>query len=138
MSYGSYSSQRYIETAIITASPEQRVVMIYEGAIGLLKQATTQIECKDLEGKRNSINRALGLVHHLQSSLDMSRGGEISVELNRIYKYVSSRIVEGSMHLKTDALNEAANLLSTLLESWREVASQKQNQANSMPTKMVG
>lgn len=138
MNYGSYSSQRYLETSVVTASPEQLVVMSYEGAIGLLKQAIIQIERKDYEGKRNSINRALGLVHHLQNSLDMNRGGEISIELRRIYQYVSSKIVEGSIHFKSDPLNEAVKLLSTLLEPWREIVSQKQNQANSMPAGMVG
>jgi len=76
-------------------------------------------------------------VHHLQSCLDMQRGGEISSELRQIYTYVSSKIVEGSMQLKTDPLYEAVNLLSTLLESWREIASRK-DQPAVMPARMVG
>ena|SRR5215469_4041629 len=138
MSQANHSSQRYLETAVLTASPEQLVVMMYEEAIRHLKQAITQIDCNDFEGKRRSINLALGIIHYLQNSLDMNRGQDIAVELRRIYKYVSSKVVEGSIQLKTAPLEESVRLLSTLLESWREVAAQRQKQAHSIATTMVG
>jgi flagellar protein FliS len=137
MSYGAYSSNRYLETAVLTATPEQLVVITYEETIRRLKQAIGQIDSKDFEGKRRTVNQALAMVHHLQSCLDMQRGGEISSELRQIYTYVSSKIVEGSMQLKTDPLYEAVNLLSTLLESWREIASRK-DQPAVMSARMVG
>src|SRR5215467_12226376 len=138
MTYGRYSSHRYLETAVRTATPEQLIVITYEETIRCLKQAITQIETKDLEGKRQSVNRALGMVHHLHTSLDMERGGEISSDLRRIYKYVSAQIVDGSMQLKTDPLNEAITLLSTLLESWREVAFRKQQESIATSANLVG
>ena len=45
-------SQRYYETSVSTSSPEQLVVMLYEGAIRQLKQAVMQIESRNLDGKR--------------------------------------------------------------------------------------
>ena len=138
MTYGTYSSQRYLETAIRTATPEQLIVITYEETIRCLKQAITQVETTNFEGKRRSVNLALGMVHHLQSCLDMERGGEISNELRRIYKYVSAQIVDGSMQLKTDPLNEAITILSTLLESWREVAFRKQQESIATSANLVG
>jgi flagellar protein FliS len=138
MTYGTYSSQRYIETAILTASPEQRVVLLYEQAIRSLKLAAVHIEQKNLEGKRRSLDNVLGILRHLQTSLDMRQGGEIAVELRRIYQYIGNKVLEASIQLKTDPLQEAAQLLSTLLESWREVASRTEKGANSMPARMVG
>lgn len=138
MSYGTYSSQRYLETSILTATPEQLVVMMYEGAIRHLKLSITHIEERNLEGKRLSINKSLEIINGLRSALDMTRGQDIAVELRRIYSYVSSKIVEGSIQLKTDPINEAVQLMSTLLESWREVAIQRQKQANTMTARMVG
>src|SRR6516164_7870959 len=138
MSYDTYSSQRYIETAILTASPEQRVVLLYEQAIRSLKQAAVYIEQKDLEGKRRSLDNVLGVLQHLQTSLDMRQGGEIAVELRRIYQYISNKVLEASIQLKTDPLEEAVQLLSTLLESWRNIASRTEKGANSIPARMVG
>ena len=128
MNYGALGSRNYYETSVTTSSPEQLVVMLYEGAIRHLKQAATDIEKKDLQGKRQSVDRAMAIVQHLQGTLDMERGGQISVELDRIYTYVTSCILDGSIKLKTAPLEEAVKLLTTLLGSWIEVAKQKQPQ----------
>jgi flagellar protein FliS len=138
MSYGTYSSQRYIETAILTASPEQRVVLLYEQAIRSLKQAIVYIEQKDLEAKRRSLDNVLGVLQHLQTSLDMRQGGEIAIELRRIYQYISNKVLEASVQLRTGPLHEAVQLLSTLLESWRQIASPTEKSANPTPARMVG
>src|SRR5437763_16087006 len=100
MSYGTYSMNRYQEPSITTASPEQLVVMMYEGAILSLKQAATQIEAKDLMGKRHSINRATATVQHLQGTLHRERGGNITADLDRIYTHALGKILEGPTHLK--------------------------------------
>src|SRR5438552_247645 len=138
MNYGSYSN-RYQETSVTTSSPEQLVVMLYEGAVRSLKQAVTQIARKDLIGKRQSVDRALAIVQHLQGTLDMDRGGEIAIELDRLYSYVISKVLDGSIHLRTAPIEEAAKLLTTLLSSWEEVAKQKQKQSqNGLVKVMVG
>ena len=128
---------RYEETSVRTSSPEQLVVMLYEGAIRYLRQAVNQIQEKDLQGKRQSVDRALAIVQHLQGTLDMRRGGEISVELDKIYSYITSRILAGSTELKTAPLEEAAKLLGTLLTSWEEVARQKNQQSKSGPARVL-
>lgn len=130
-------SQRYYETSVSTSSPEQLVVMLYEGAIRQLKQAVMQIESRNLDGKRQSVDRAVAIIQHLQGTLDMRRGGEISVELDRLYSYVLSRIIDGSTRLETAPLHEAAKLLTTLLSSWEEVARQKQEKTVSPPVRMA-
>ena len=135
MNNRNHSSNRYFETSVTTSSPEQLVVLLYEAAIRHLKQAITNIEDKDLNGKRQSVDRAMAIVQHLQSTLDMERGGQISLELDRLYTYVVFRILDGSAKLTVGPLEEAVKLLSSLLEAWREVA--KQKQGLSLPAKSV-
>ncbi len=120
-----HPTRNYYETSVTTSSPEQLVVMLYQGAVRHLKQAVIDIQNNDLVGKRQSVDRAMAIVQHLQGTLDMERGGEISVELDRIYTYVTSCILDGSIKLKTAPLEEAVKLLATLLESWEEIARQK-------------
>src|SRR5262245_41524357 len=112
------SSNPYQDTAVQTSSPNRLVVMLYEGAVRFLKDSIAAIETKNLERKRQSIDRAVAIVQHLNSTLDMDRGGAIAVDLNRLYSYITGRIFEGSAQLETSPLEEAIKLLNVLLAGW--------------------
>jgi flagellar protein FliS len=123
------SSNAYREVAVQTSSPTKLVVMLYEGAIRFLRESISAIESKDLQLKRHSIDRAVAIVQHMQGTLDMERGGKIAADLNKLYSYIFSRIMDGSMKLETAPLQEAIKLLSTLLAGWEAIANQERNAA---------
>ena len=52
-------SNAYRETAVQTSSPTRLVVMLYEGIIRFLRESVTAIESKDLDRKRQSVDRAV-------------------------------------------------------------------------------
>ena len=120
----------YQEVAVQTSSPTKLVVMLYEGAIRFLRQSIAAIEAKDFERKRQSIDRGMAVIQHLQSTLD-KRGGEMSVELDRLYTYITSRVLEGSGKLEIAPLEEAVKLLTTLLSGWQQIANKEQEQTVS-------
>ena len=120
-------SNTYREIAVQTSSPTKLVVMLYEGAIRFLRESATAIGANDLNGKRQSIDRAVAIVQHLQSTLDMDRGGEVAAALDKLYGYIASRILEGSTKLETAPLEEAIKLLNVLLAGWEEVVSKEHN-----------
>jgi flagellar protein FliS len=113
---------QYEDVAVQTSSPEKLVVLLYEGVIRFLRQSVSAIEAKDIERKRQSIDRAVQVIQHLQSTLDRDRGGAISAELDRLYVYITSRIMEGSGKLTVAPIEEAIKLLTTLLSAWEQVA----------------
>ena len=119
----------YQEVAVQTSSPAKLVVMLYEGAIRFLNQSVTAIQAKDLNLKRQSIDRAVAVIQHLQSTLDMTQGKEVAAELDRLYTYITSRILDGSGKLEVAPLEEAIKLLTTLLTGWEEVAKKEQEHA---------
>jgi len=112
----------YQEVAVQTSSPAKLVVMLYEGAIRFLNQSITAIHAKDLDTKRQSIDRAVAVIQHLQSTLDMAQGKEVAQELDRLYTYIISRVLDASGKLETTPLEEAIKLLTVLLTGWEEVA----------------
>ena len=65
----------------------------------------------------------------------MDRGGEMAVELDRLYTYISSRILEGSGKLQTAPLEEAIKLLNVLLSGWEEIA--RQEKEETVPTTLL-
>lgn len=122
MSYPATAS-RYYESSVNTASPIQLVVLLYQGAIRQLKQAAEHIECRNLEGKRVAIDKAMAIVQQLHGSLDMEKGGQIATDLDRLYTYVTSRILEGSTTLDVRSIEEAARILITLSSAWEQLSS---------------
>ena len=126
MSNSNHTLKSYHETSVTTSNPAQLLVMLYEGAVRSLKQSVIAIKNKDLSAKRQSIDRAMAIVQHLQGTLDMQRGGQIAADLDRLYDYVSCRILDGSTKLNVLPIEEAAKLLSILLASWEEVVRTEQ------------
>jgi flagellar protein FliS len=118
---------------VTTASPVKLVAMLYDGAIRNLGQAVLHLRNRNLAGKRDAVDKALAIVHQLHGSLDMEKGGEIAVELDRLYAYVISRILEGSAKLDPRPLEEAARLLTTLNSAWEEVAAAEGKQPAGNP-----
>src|SRR3989304_4855765 len=84
MGYPMNRSFAYQETSITTASPEKLIIMLYEGAIRFLRQSANDIKTKNLVRKSQSIDRAMGIIQHPQSILDMDGGKDIARELDRL------------------------------------------------------
>ena len=127
-------SNPYQETAVQTSSPTKLVVMLYEGAIRFLRQSIEAVGAKDFDRKRQSVDRAMAVIQHLQSTLD-KRGGDVSAELDRLYTYVTARILEGSGKLEVAPFEEAIKLLTVLLSGWEEIA--KKEQEHAVPTTLL-
>lgn len=126
---------QYEDTAVQTSSPEKLIVMLYEGVIKFLRQAVSAMQSRDIERKRQSIDRALAVIQHLQSTLDRDKGGEVAVELDRLYVYITCRIMDGSVNLQVAPVEEAIKLLTTLLSGWEGVANKEPERA--VPTTLL-
>jgi len=135
MSYPTHGSSAYKETSIKTASPAKLVVMLYEGAIRFLRQTEDNIRKKDFAQKSQSVDRAVAIIQHLQGTLDLEKGGKVAYDLDRLYTYISTRIFDASAKLDLKALEEAIQLLTTLLSGWEEIA--RKEQENPVPTGLL-
>ena len=109
--------------------------MLYEGAIRFLRQSIDAVEARDLDRKRQSVDRVMAIIQHLHDTLDMDKGGSVAADLDRLYTYITSRILDGSGTLETKPLEEAIKLLSTLLAGWEEVV--KREQEHAVPTDLL-
>jgi flagellar protein FliS len=119
-----HQSEIYKQVAVQTSSPTGLVVMLYEGAIRNLREAADAIRKKDLVRKRQTIDRAVAILQHLQSTLDRERGEAIAADLDQLYTYIISRVLQGSTQLEVEPLEEAAKLLGVLLSGWEQLPQQ--------------
>lgn len=109
---------RYFETQIKTATPEELTLMLYNGCIRFLKQASTSIECKDYTSKNTNITKAINIIDELQATLDMKI--ELSNNLASLYEYFKERLVHASIRLDINALQEIIEMVTELRDTWHE------------------
>jgi flagellar protein FliS len=104
-----------------TRSPMELVVMLYDGAIRFMQEAREAIGRKDVVARTEATRRALDVIAELQNTLNLTEGGDIARELDRLYTYISTRIVDVTRG-DAAAADEICKLLGTLREGWLQAA----------------
>jgi flagellar secretion chaperone FliS len=116
------AANRYRETEAQSRTPVELVVMLYDGALRFIDVAGASIERNDIEARGRAIARALDILSELRSTLDHEKGGDIAESLERLYAYITGRLVDASAKRDTRPLQEATTLLTTLRDGWSEVS----------------
>lgn len=111
----------YHQGAASGSSPIGLVVLLYEQAAKDLREALKALRTGDIERRTFEINHALLVVGQLQATLDMDRGGEVAVSLDRFYNQVRNRLLQAQIQASSAILEEQINLLLSLRETWQEV-----------------
>jgi flagellar secretion chaperone FliS len=114
-----YISQ-YQSTQIDTASREQILIMLYDGAIRFTRQAIHAIANGDNSGKIESIQKALAIVAEFRNTLDHKIGGEIAANLDALYAFMIQSLVRGNIKNDTKSLEVVDGLLNDLRETWKQ------------------
>ena len=111
-----------VDAAVLGASPHELIKKLLSKAIESTEEAKKLILVKDIEGKSVHIKIALTIIADgLRASLDMSAGGEIAENLDKLYGYMLQCLM--TAHAQNDAapLDEVAALLRELLSGWSAI-----------------
>ncbi len=81
-------SNNYRNNQIMTASPEQLLIMLYDGAIRFVRQAKLAIEDGRTADKAIAISKALAIITEFSNTLDYEVGGEIALDLSQLYDFL--------------------------------------------------
>ncbi|MCE9590487.1 MAG: flagellar export chaperone FliS [Planctomycetes bacterium] len=109
----------YLRTKIMTASPEELRLMLYEGAIRFCRQAREALAKNDHETSYNGLMRAQKIVLELSTSLNHKVAPELCDRLSALYTYIYRRLVDGSTRHDLPAVDEAIRLLEFEKETWQ-------------------
>lgn len=112
----------YKQTAVTTQSKGKIVVLLYEGAIRFLKQALMSIDKKDYAGKNECIQRASKIITELNVVLDMEQGGEIAVNLRKLYNFMLEHLFKANAELDKQKIHDVISMLENLNSAWKEIA----------------
>jgi flagellar protein FliS len=103
-------------------SPLELVVMLYDGAIRFLGDAVDAEQRKDVWARARAVSKALAIVGELRSTLNLEEGGDMALDLDRLYDYMMTRLLEVSTKRDTSGLQEVQQLLVTVREGWVQVS----------------
>ncbi|MCD6365703.1 MAG: flagellar export chaperone FliS [Planctomycetes bacterium] len=112
----------YQENAVTTQSSGHLIVMLYDGAVKFLKQAIDAMEAGNIADKGRFITKAMDIINELDGVLDMDAGGDIALNLRRLYCFMRGHMVQANIKSDPRMLRDVISLLEELNESWRAIA----------------
>ena len=110
----------------MTAAPAKLVFLLYEKAITSLHEACNAIDTGEVETRWRANNRAIEIVSHLWSKLNMERGGDISKNLGELFPYIITRLADVDVNNDRASAEEVIGLLEPLRDSWRDLSQKNQ------------
>lgn len=113
---------KYLNKQVMTASPAKLVYMLYDKAISSLREAVAAIEAGEIEHRWKANGRAMEILQHMWSTLDLEKGGEISDNLNQLLPYMLLRLPDVDLHNDAAPAQEVITLLEPLRDAWRDIA----------------
>ncbi len=123
MSYAQ-AAATYQRNAILTASPEKLVKLLYDGAIRNLEQSKNGLANPNTSRSpetNTALSKAIGIVGELRASLDVAVGGKIAQDLDRLYEFSIDQITQSNATRTPTGVTHALQVLRTLKEGWDAV-----------------
>jgi flagellar protein FliS len=127
------AAQNYLRAKVMTATPEQLQLMLYDGAIRFAEQAKVALGKKDFEASYNAISRAQKIIAELSGALKHDVAPELCAKLGGLYNFVYRKLLDANVGHEIGAVDEALDILRYQRETWSLLLNQlgQQKAANA-------
>ncbi|MFP4199146.1 MAG: flagellar export chaperone FliS [Halanaerobium sp.] len=115
------SADQYKQMQIKTASPGKLLLMLYQGAVKFMKLAKKNIREGKIEESHNNIIKAQNIILELQSTLNKEQGGEIALQLERLYDFIYRELIKANLNKNTRHLDNVIPLVEELFAAYKEI-----------------
>ncbi len=113
-SYSQYNNSR-----VLTASPAELVLMLYDGAIKFCNIAIAAIDAQDIAKAHTNIVKVEKIIDNFRMTLDMSY--PVAKDFDNVYEYLSRRLVEANLKKDKKILEEVCTHIRSMRDTWKEV-----------------
>jgi flagellar protein FliS len=120
--YTASHSVAYKQQSILTATPGQLVVMLYDGCLRFLHQAAFAMREGNVGETNTRLQRAEAIIDELRVTLDMDKGGVVASRLQGIYVFCAKHLVEARMARDPEMIEKVSELLTELRDAWAQIA----------------
>jgi flagellar protein FliS len=116
----------YRANSILTASPGQLVLLLYDGALTAIAAAREAFDRPPTDLRRieiinKNLHKAQRIIAELRATLDFKAGGEFAVMMDRLYDYHNRRLLEANLRKRVEPLIEVEKLLGEVRDAWAEM-----------------
>lgn len=117
MAYNAASA--YKNNSILTASPAELTLALYEGAIKFCNIALIGLEKNDYQKVNDNLIKAQNIITEFRSTLDFKY--PVAKEFEMVYEYINRRLIEGNIKKDAQIVEEALGHIRSMRDAWKEV-----------------
>lgn len=128
------TAKRYQETHVMTASPMQLILMLYDECVQSLDRAEKALDIQGpdrIEMINKHLLHAEDIITELSVSLDMEKGGAIANNLHKLYDFMLFHLSQANLKKELKPIIEVRKMMIDLREAWQKVADQEPGQEES-------
>lgn len=111
---------KYQQNQVLSASPEQILLMLFDGAIRFTRQAILALEEENIAGFYHGVSKSMAIITEFSNSLDHTIGGEIAENLDALYNFMIRELTQANLHKDMEKLRVVEHLLVDLRGTWGE------------------
>lgn len=119
--YATYNTNR-----VMTASPAELTLMLYEGAIKFCNIAIIGIEEKDIQKTHTNIVKVENIIGEFIATLNHKY--EVAKDFENVYNYLMDRLIEANIKKDKEILEEVLGYLREMRDTWKEVMKRAKTQ----------
>ena len=136
--YGNYQNA-YKKAAVNTLDQNKLIIMLYDGAIKNASFAVEHIKSGEIEKVHNCLIKTKNIVTELMATLNMEQGGDIAKNLQSLYSYMFSQLIEANMEKKFEPVLVVIDLLKELRAAWVQINAKNKAETNkrNIPQSML-
>lgn len=122
---------QYQQNQVNSSSPEQILIMLYDGAIRFTAQGIEALANSDRVRKAEAISKAIAIITTLSDTLDHQIGGEIAEDLDALYNFMLQNLIQANLKNDPGPLEIVERLLRDLRSAWSEAIDIQRQEAST-------
>ena len=131
------AAQNYLRTRVMTATPEQLQMMLFDGALRFAQAAKIALTQKNHEQTYLNITRVQKILSELICTLNHNVHPELCDRLTALYQYAYKKLMDASMKHNMASMDEALSVLNFQRETWSMLMQQLGKQKAGMAAKNI-
>ena len=108
----------YLKNVVMSASPEQLHLMLYDGAIRFALQAKDAMEAGKIEETHNLLSRAQRILLEMQNGLRPEVDPVLCERMGALYTFCYLKLVNANVNKDVSDIEDALQVLRFQRETW--------------------
>lgn len=113
---------QYKKTEVMTADRVKLIILLYEGIIKFNNLAKNAIRIKNIQERNKYINKSMAIISELLNALNKEAGGEIAINLEKLYFYMLEQMIQANSKNDAEPLNIVNKLVAEVKLGWEGIA----------------